>query len=184
MNEASKSRAVAQLPTYVVLCVGSFIMLMPLAWMVLTSLKTYDEAIASPPTWMPRHAMWGNYAEALTTFDFGRYLRNSVFVCVMTIAGTLVSCSLGAYAFTCLRARGGDFLFALLLSTLMLPGQVTIIPLFELFVKLGWINTFLPLIVPSWLGSNVPAMTRTSGASSLAYSTVFFAWIVPFCPLK
>lgn len=156
MRDSSvKPGTIAQSSTYLVLCMGSVVMLMPLAWMVLTSLKSYDEVIASPPTWMPRELKWGNYAEALTTFDFGRYLRNSLLVCVLTIAGTLLSCSLAAYAFTCLRARGRDLLFAVLLSTLMLPSQVTIIPLFKLFVKLGWINTFLPLIVPSWLGTNV-----------------------------
>jgi multiple sugar transport system permease protein len=148
----------SSLLTYAVLVVGSVVMLVPLAWMVLTSLKSYPEVIVSPPVWLPRTPRWGNYAEALTTFDFSRYLRNSLFVCVTTIIGTLVTCTLAAYAFACLRARGRDLIFALLLSTMMLPAQVTIIPLFKLFASIGWINTFYPLIVPSFFATNVFAI--------------------------
>jgi ABC-type glycerol-3-phosphate transport system permease component len=144
--------------TYAILIAGSIVMLAPLAWMLLTSLKSFDEVVASPPVWLPREPKWGNYHEALTTFDFTRYLLNSLLVCVVTIAGTLVSCSLAAYAFACLRARGRDLIFALLLSTMMLPAQVTIIPLFKLFAAIGWINTFYPLTVPSWFATNVFAI--------------------------
>src|SRR5687768_14849171 len=108
MRRQSKTWWIA---TYGVLIAGSIVMLVPLAWMVLTSLKSYDEVIASPPTWMPQEPRWGNYREALTTFDFARYLRNSLFICVVTIAGTLISCSLAAYAFACLKARGRDLIF-------------------------------------------------------------------------
>ena len=146
------------LTTYGALIVGSMVMLVPLAWMLLTSLKSFDEVIASPPVWWPREMQWGNYPEALTTFAFGRYLFNSLLVCTLTIAGTLLSCTLAAYAFACLRAPGRDLMFGILLSTLMLPAQVTIIPLFKLFASLGWVNTFWPLVVPSWLGVNVFAI--------------------------
>ena len=151
-------RPTSWLVTYGVLIVGSVVMLVPLAWMVLTSLKSFDEVIASPPVWWPREMKWRNYPEALTTFAFGRYLFNSLVICVTTIAGTLVSCTLAAYAFACLRARGRDVIFALLLATMMMPAQVTIIPLFKLFASIGWINTWLPLIVPSWLATNVFAI--------------------------
>jgi ABC-type glycerol-3-phosphate transport system permease component len=151
-------RPESHLAAYAVLVAGSVVMLVPLAWMLLTSLKSFDEVIASPPVWLPQQPRWGNYREALTTFDFSRYVLNSAFICVMTIAGTLVSCSLAAYAFACLNARGRDLVFALLLSTMMLPAQVTIIPLFKLFASIGWIDTFYPLIVPSWLATNVFAI--------------------------
>jgi multiple sugar transport system permease protein len=141
--------------TYAVLILGSIVMLTPLAWMLLTSLKSFEEVIASPPVWLPAEPRWGNYREALTTFDFSRYLFNSLLLCLASIAGTLVSCSLAAYAFACLKARGRDVIFALLLSTMMLPAQVTIIPLFKLFASMGWVNTFYPLIVPSWFATNV-----------------------------
>lgn len=151
-------RATASIATYGLLIGGSMVMLVPLAWMLLTSLKSFDEVIASPPVWLPRKPIWGNYAEALTTFDFSRYLFNSLLICVLTIVGTLISCSLAAYAFACLRARGRNVIFALLLSTMMLPAQVTIIPLFKLFAAIGWINTFYPLIVPSFFATNVFAI--------------------------
>jgi ABC-type glycerol-3-phosphate transport system permease component len=140
--------------TYAILIVGSVGMLTPLAWMLVTSLKSFDEVIASPPVWWPAKLQWGNYREALTTFDFSRYLFNSLFVCIATIGGTLVSCTLAAYAFACLRARGRDVIFGILLSTMMLPAQVTIIPLFKLFASIVWVNTGWPLVVPSWLGTN------------------------------
>src|SRR4051812_8555543 len=89
--------------TYAILIAGSFVMLVPLAWMLLTSLKSFDEVIASPPVWWPAKLKWGNYAEALTTFDFSRYLFNSLLICVATIAGTLVSATAAAYAFACLN---------------------------------------------------------------------------------
>jgi ABC-type glycerol-3-phosphate transport system permease component len=153
-----RDRATSSVFTYAVLIAGSVVMLVPLAWMALTSLKSFEEVTASPPVWLPADPRWGNYAEALTTFDFSRYLFNSLFVCAATIAGTLVSCTLAAYAFACLRAPGRDVIFGVLLSTLMLPAQVTIIPLFKGFASIGWVNTFWPLVVPSWLGVNVFAI--------------------------
>src|SRR3954463_920628 len=155
---AAEARPASSVFTYAILIAGSIVMLTPLAWMLVTSLKSFDEVIASPPGWMPRKLMWGNYREALTTFDFSRYLFNSLLICIVTIAGTLVSCSLAAYAFACLRARGRNVIFALLLSTMMLPAQVTIIPLFKLFAAIGWIDTFFPLIVPSFFATNVFAI--------------------------
>ena len=101
---------------------------------------------------------WGNYREALTTFDFTRYLRNSAFVTIMTIGGTLFSSATAAFGFSRYELRGRNVVFGALLSTIMLPAQVTIIPLFAIYSKLGWINTFYPLIVPAWLGLNVFAI--------------------------
>lgn len=143
---------------YALLFAGACVMLMPLAWMVLTSLKSFDEVLASPPTWLPERLRWQNYREALTTFDFLRYFANSTMLAVVNIAGTLVSCSLAAYAFARLRTRGANLLFAVLLSTTMLPAQVTVIPLFSWFSALGLVNTFAPLMLPAWFGTNVFAI--------------------------
>jgi ABC-type glycerol-3-phosphate transport system permease component len=153
-----RESATSSVATYAILITGSVIMLVPLAWMLLTSLKSFEEVVASPPAWLPREPRWGNYAEALTAFNFSQYLFNSLLICVATIGGTLVSCSLAAYAFACLNARGRNVIFGLLLSTMMLPAQVTIIPLFKLFAAIGWIDTFYPLIVPSWFATNVFAI--------------------------
>ncbi len=144
--------------TYAALVAGSVLMLVPLAWMVLTSLKSYEELFVVPPKWIPARLQWRNYVDALTTFDFALYFRNSVLLSVLIISGTLVSCAMAAYGFSTLRARGRAVLFGLLMSSLMLPGQVTIIPLFKLYAQLGWINTLAPLVVPSWLGTNVFAI--------------------------
>src|SRR4051812_36406749 len=109
---------------YAVLWCGAAVMVLPLVWMVLTSFKSFDEVLASPPRWWPRQFAWENYREALTTFDFLRYFANSGMLAILNIAGTLLSCSLAAYAFARLRVRGATLLFAVLLSTTMLPSQV------------------------------------------------------------
>jgi multiple sugar transport system permease protein len=155
---ARRSTIAGRTLVYALLLVGACVMLMPLAWMLLTSLKSFDEVLASPPSWIPRRIRWQNYREALTTFDFLRFFGNSVIVAVLTIAGTLVSCSLAAYAFARLRTFGSNVLFGLLLSTTMLPAQVTVIPLFAWFSKLGMVNTFAPLVLPAWFGTNVFAI--------------------------
>src|SRR5687767_912136 len=101
-----RERASTSVLTYAILIAGSVVMLTALAWMVRTSLQSFDEVMESRPVCWPNEPRWGNYAEALTTFDFSRYLFNSLCICVATIEGTLVSCTLAAYAFACLRARG------------------------------------------------------------------------------
>ena len=140
---------------YGTLIAGSFLMLIPLAWMIVTSLKTFPEAMADPPVWWPEVPQWSNYQTALGEFHFLRYLRNSALVTCMNVAGTLVSCTMAAYAFACLNFKYKNVVFGLLMSGMMLPGQVTIIPLFMFYAKIGWVNTFLPLMVPPWLGVNV-----------------------------
>ncbi len=134
---------------------GAVLMLFPLAWMLMTSLKSFTEVLQEPMKWIPGSPQWSNYLVVFREFEFGRFLWNSVFVTGMTIAGTLVSCSAAAYAFVFIRVRFKGPIFAALLATMMLPGQVTIIPLFKFFAQIGWVNTYYPLIVPHWLGANV-----------------------------
>jgi len=153
-----RSSIFSRVTIYALLLGGAVAMLLPLVWMVLTSFKSFEEVLASPPAWLPKRIRWENYREALTTFDFFRYFANSTLVAAVNIAGTLVSCSLAAYAFARLPARGSKLLFALLLSTTMLPAQVTVIPLFSWFSALGLVNTFTPLMLPAWLGTNVFAI--------------------------
>ncbi|HOX38895.1 MAG TPA: carbohydrate ABC transporter permease [Candidatus Brocadiia bacterium] len=96
---------------------------------------------------------WHNYSEALKDFDFTLYLKNTLRICVLTVFGTVMSCSLVAYGLACVKWKGRELLFWLMLSTMMLPGQVTMIPVFLTFKKLGWIGSILPLVVPSFLGN-------------------------------
>lgn len=94
-----------------------------------------------------------NYSDALQSFPFVRYLRNTAIICIIAVIGTVLSCSLVAYGLACVQWRGREVLFWIMLSTMMLPGQVTMIPLFLTFKRLGWINTILPLTVPTFLGN-------------------------------
>jgi multiple sugar transport system permease protein len=97
--------------------------------------------------------MWSNYRDALASFPFLLYLRNTLFICVMAMVGTVVSAALPAYGFSRLKWKGRDTLFLVLLMTIMLPAQVTMLPVFLIFRWLGWTGTFLPLVIPPFLGS-------------------------------
>jgi multiple sugar transport system permease protein len=148
-------RRAALLPLYAILGLGAAFMLLPIAWMVLTSLKTFPEVIRMPPAWFPAVPQWGNYRTVMEGFAYYRFFLNSLFVAAMVIAGTILSCCPAAYAFAFHDVRHRELLFALLLTTLMLPAQVTVIPLFRAFSAIHWVNTYLPLVVPAWLGGNV-----------------------------
>jgi multiple sugar transport system permease protein len=126
--------------------------LIPFAWMLSTSLKEFADISVFPPQWIPDPIMWSNYPEALTMLPFGRFAFNTAYITILGTLGTVLSSSLVAFAFARLRFPGRDPLFLVLLSTMMLPGVVTLIPVFVLFRYLGWINTPLPLIVPHFFG--------------------------------
>ncbi|MGQ9632413.1 MAG: carbohydrate ABC transporter permease [bacterium] len=127
--------------------------LMPFLWMLSTSLKIDSQIFKFPPIWIPRPFKWSNYREAIEYIPFFTYLKNTVIVCTMSVLGILISCPLVAYSFSRIEWPGRDFYFVLMLSTMMIPYPVTMIPLFLVFRNLGWINTFKPLIVPTFFGS-------------------------------
>ncbi len=131
----------------------ALLFLIPLLWMLSSSLKPNYQIFEIPPRWIPNPPRWENYTEALTILPFALYLRNTAVITLLTIVGHLVSCTLIAYAFARLRAPGRDVLFVVMLATMMLPYPVTMIPLYVLFNRLGWINTILPLTAPAFLGS-------------------------------
>jgi ABC-type glycerol-3-phosphate transport system permease component len=138
---------------YVVLAGVSGLFLLPLAWMISVSLQDVRGVFAQPFSWIPSPPEWRNYADVVRLVPFGRYLTNTVLVTGSVLIGTLLSCSLVAYGFARIPFRGRTWLFALCLSTMMLPGQVTMIPLYVTFAKLGWVDTLWPLIVPAFFGS-------------------------------
>lgn len=125
----------------------------PFFWMLSTSLKADHDLFLSPPKLIPNPLIFQNYKKALEYFPFFRYFRNSLVITFGTILGTLLSCSLVAYSFSKLRWWGRNFFFYVMIGTVMIPFAVTVIPQFIIFVKLGWINTFLPLIIPSFFGT-------------------------------
>lgn len=136
-----------------VLIVICAIMLLPLVWMVSSSLKSNNEIFVYPPRLIPSHPLWQNYPQALRYIDFGRYFLNTVIIAGGAVCGTLFSCTLTAYSFARLQWKGRNLLFALCMGTLMLPFQVQMIPLYIVFRHLGWIGTYLPLIVPPFFGN-------------------------------
>lgn len=206
---------VGKLLAIALLTAGSALVIMPLVWMVTTSLKSEDQSTSFPPEWIPRdiekatingrsyflywvnvdgqlrkmvlykkrpqnqalfanpqnlneqvllplegakrvsniNLHWENYPKALTQVPFIKYLQNTLVIVVTTTLGVLVSCVLVAYGFSRFRARWLDFFFLILLSTIMLPAQVTLIPTFVMFQKIGWYDTFLPLIVPAFFAN-------------------------------
>jgi ABC-type glycerol-3-phosphate transport system permease component len=126
--------------------------IIPFLWLVSTSLKGTEQIFAIPPKWIPEQAHWENYSQVFERMPFLLYFRNSVLVTVFSIVGVVASSSLVAYAFAHLRWPGRDKLFIFVIATMMLPLQVTMIPVFVIFKNLGWLNTFKPLIVPAFLG--------------------------------
>ncbi len=136
----------------VLIALGGLFML-PIFWMVSTSLKADEALFSEHIVWIPTRLAWENYAEALNTFPFWLYLRNTLVIALLSVVGTLLSCLPPAYAFARMRWRGRNFWFWMMLSTLMLPPQVTLLPVFLLFRSLGWVDTFLPLVVPAFLGN-------------------------------
>jgi multiple sugar transport system permease protein len=137
---------------YLLMIVLSIIFMFPFFWTVSSSLKQVWELRTFPPTWLPESPQWQNYVVVLQTVPFLLWTWNSVYVVLLSTIGTVLSASVVAYAFARLRYRGRNLLFVLTLGTLMLPAQVTLIPQFILFHKLGWIETLNPLWVPSWFG--------------------------------
>ncbi len=126
---------------------------LPFYWLLSTALKPDAQVFAMPPVWVPHPIVWQNFPRALRYIPFWLYLRNTVFICVSTVFGTLISCSLVAYSLAKIQWRYRKVVFSSLLVSLILPAQVTLIPTFTIFKWLGWINTFKPLILPSFLGS-------------------------------
>jgi ABC-type glycerol-3-phosphate transport system permease component len=129
---------------------GAIAVLIPFLWMVSTSLKPHMETFVF--RWLPSRLQWSNFPTALSGLPFGRFFRNTAFITLAAMTGELVSASAVAYGFARLRAPYKDLLFVILLSTLMLPSQVTMIPMYLLYNKLGWVNTYRPLIIPSYFG--------------------------------
>lgn len=142
------SRRVATL----VAVAGALVVLVPLAWMVSTSFKLESEVFRTPIEWLPSSPRPENYSEAVTQIPFWRYFLNSTLVAVPVVAGTVLSSVAVAYAFARMRAPGLRWLFLLVLAGVMLPAEVTLVPSFLLFNSVGWVGTYLPLIVPAWLG--------------------------------
>jgi multiple sugar transport system permease protein len=137
----------------VALIVLAAIYLTPFVWMVSSSLKTLPQSLASPPVLIPNPIVIKPFTDALSKMNYPLAFRNTLIYAVPSVIGTVVSCSLVAYGFALVQWRGRNTMFLIVLATMMLPSQVTLIPLYVIYAKLGWIGTFLPLVVPTFLGN-------------------------------
>jgi ABC-type glycerol-3-phosphate transport system permease component len=167
----------------------------PFVWMIATSLKTRAQAFTIPPSLIPKPVYFRNYYEAWVDYvPFTLYLKNTFIITIGSMVGTILSSSVVAFSFARLRWPGRDLFFILILGSLMLPYHVTLIPVFILFKLFGWINTFLPLIVPNFFGNaffvfflrqfittipfELDEAARIDGAST---SLIFWRIVMPLC---
>lgn len=146
--------------TYAILIALSCVSLVPLLWMVSTALKPIEETMVNPPQWIPSQMMWENFGKAVT-YDSDKlgfdpmvvYARNTLFVCLLSVLGTVMSNAVVAYSFARLKWPGRDLIFAITLATMMVPFPILMVPLFQQYTEFGWLGTFRPLWVASWFGS-------------------------------
>lgn len=138
---------------YIILLIGSFFLLIPLVWTVSTSLKSLPDVFVYPPKWIPNPISWSNYPEALSIIPFHSFIKNSFIISLLCICGYLLSASLCAYGFARLKFPGREVLFLIVLLTMMIPWAVVFVPQYIIFSKLGWVDTFKPLIVPAFLAT-------------------------------
>lgn len=147
-----KQTGIRKILIYLILIITSIIIVFPIYWMISTSLKSLTQIRAFPPIWFPANPLWENYPKALEFQPFLLYTKNTIIIAIFYILGNVFSASLVGYAFARLRFPGRNVLFMVVLSTMMMPKIVTLIPLFLIFSKLKWVNTFLPLTVPAFFG--------------------------------
>jgi multiple sugar transport system permease protein len=177
---------------YALLAALAAVFLMPFFWMITTALKTDPEVMIYPIRWLPADPQWRNFLVGWTSYPFDLFLRNTTIILVGSLMGELLSAALVAYGFARIRFAGRDVLFMVLLATMMVPPQVTLIPTFILFKYLSWLDTFYPLIVPGWFAppfyvfllrqffltipTELEDAARVDGASSL---TIWWRMILP-----
>lgn len=179
---------------HIVLLGVCLISIFPFIWMISSSLKDSELIFSFPPQMIPNPVTWQNYPEAWKATAMGRAMINSLFIAVVTTGGGCLVSSLVAYGFAKIDFKFKTALFMVVLSTMMIPYQVTLIPLFIIFKHLGWINTYNPLIVPSLFGTaanvfmmrqymlKIPNDFRDSGfIDGCGHFRIWFKIILPMC---
>lgn len=150
MTHKSK-KIITKIISSLILMVASITMLFPFYWMMKTALTTNKAALQFPPKLFTWPLYWGNFVDIIKTTGIGRAILNSLFIATVSTIGVLFFCSLAAFAFAKLRFRHSKFWFAALFATMLIPSQILLIPMYVLFSKIGWVDTYLPLIVPQVL---------------------------------
>ncbi|WP_252501615.1 carbohydrate ABC transporter permease [Sporosarcina sp. Marseille-Q4943] len=146
-------RKLLSLINFILLAAGSLLILSPIWWMISTSLKSMAEVMTYPPTFYPHEWNWDNYIKTWKAAPFDTYAINTITITLLVVIGSVLVNSFIAYGFAKVPFKGRNILFAIVLSTMMIPGFVTLIPQYVLFSKLQWINTYYPLVVPAFFGS-------------------------------
>jgi ABC-type glycerol-3-phosphate transport system permease component len=193
---ARRRHALTVLGTYLALSTLALLFVFPFLWTISSSLKTGPETHFVPPAFLPEVPQWGNYTRIWSAQPVAVWMSNSILIVVATVPGAVITATLVAYAFARFDYPGRDFFFMVMLSTLMLPYEVTLIPQYIIYQKyFGWINTYWPLIVPSWLGGgaftiflmrqflmtiprDLDDAARVDGASSLQ---ILWQILIPLC---
>jgi multiple sugar transport system permease protein len=147
-RRALNPKTIRSIVAHAVLIILSLVFITPFLWLVGTSLKIDQQILVFPPVWIPQPITFQQYVKGLNYIPFLRYLTNTAVYCVLSVVGTIISSSLVAYSLTRIHWPGRNLLFALIIATLMVPAQVTLIPLFLVFKTLGWLDSLAPLIVP------------------------------------
>ena len=180
---------------YTTIVLLSILFMFPFFWTVASSLKTPQEINTFPPTWIPELPQWRNYIRVTEKVPFFLWVRNSVYVVFLGTSGALLSSSVVAYSFARFKYRGRDLIFMITLGTMMLPAQVTLIPQYVLFHKLGWVPSIKPLWVPAWFGGGAfnifllrqfimtlpPDLDEAAIIDGASYPRIFTHIIVPLC---
>lgn len=149
-DQVTGGRPLTRAMMFAILAFGAVLMLLPFVWLVRSALMTDSQIFINPPQWIPRPIAWENFPEALTAQPFARYFLNTMIIEVLVVTGTVLTCSLTAFSFARLRWRGRNLVFGLLLTGVMLPYAVTLIPTFVGWAALGALDTFVPLTLPAW----------------------------------
>jgi multiple sugar transport system permease protein len=150
--DGTRKKKVTRFSAHLVLIIASFFFMIPFIWMVSTSLKPLTQVFTFPPEWIPKPVKWSNYIDAMNYIPFFTYLKNTTIITLVSTIGAVLSCPIVAYSFAKLKWPGRNILFIITIGVMMIPGQVTMIPLFLLFEKLGLVGTPYPLIIPAFFG--------------------------------
>src|SRR5690606_3134145 len=188
------SRRIHKTIVYIILISASVLFVLPIIWMLSTSLKGDVGIFELPPKWIPETFQWDNFHKAVTSFPFLRYTFNTVLITVLSVVGGVFSSSFVAYSFAKLKWPGRDIWFIVMITTMMLPPQITMIPLFIFYKQLGWIDTYIPLIAPYFFGSafyiflirqfymSIPK--ELNEAAKLDGASEFYIWSRIYVPLS
>lgn len=146
-------RGIVRTILYTIVLIGVVVFTFPFFWMVSASVKPDSQILLVPPVWIPSPFQWSNYLRPFQNLPFGLFFLNTAVITLLGMSGVVASSSIVSFSFARMRWPGRDAFFVAMLTTIMLPYPVIMIPSYVLFTKLGWINSFLPLVVPEWLGS-------------------------------